>query len=112
MDKNLDIPCIPTSVPDNRATTGSFPPEPKLKDLVLLKINDWYSLGLQLDIEDSKLDEIQKESNNNISLAKRMMFQHWLQNDTDANKHEKLKNAIELVESPKVAKEMVSKLMK
>ena len=91
---------------------GSSPPELKLKDLVLLVTNDWYSLGLQLDIEDSKLEEIQKDSNGSSATAKRMMFQLWLRIETCTNKHEKLIKAFELVDGPNVAETIASKLMK
>ena len=97
---------------DNHVTAGNSLPELKLKDLVLLVTSDWYSLGLQLDIEDSKLEEIQKDSNGSSATAKRLMFQLWLRIETCTNKHEKLIKAFELVDGQKVAEKIASKLMK
>ena len=97
---------------DNHVTAGSSLPELKLKDLVLLDTSNWYILGLQLDIKVSKLHEIRQQSNNDIPTAKCLLFEHWLQNETCTNKHEKLIKAFELVDGQKVAETVSSKLMK
>ena len=35
---------------------------PQMKDLVLIKVNEWYELGLQLGVEDTELEEIEKNN--------------------------------------------------
>ena len=40
--------------------------------------NNWYSLGLQLKLEETDLDAIEKESTNNIQTCRRRMFSKWL----------------------------------
>ena len=35
---------------------------PKLKDLVLVQTIEWYGLGLQLGIDDTELDMIEKNN--------------------------------------------------
>ena len=57
--------------------------EPKLAELVLvLKAVDWHSLGIQLDIEKSKLDEIDDQfSLKQIDRKRADMFGYWLDNE-------------------------------
>lgn len=52
--------------------------EPTLKDLVLIKITNWYDLGLQLDIEDDSLAVIRQNNPQDTASCKREMFRIWL----------------------------------
>ena len=33
-----------------------------MKDLILIKVTEWYELGLQLGVEDAELEEIEKNN--------------------------------------------------
>ena len=52
--------------------------QPQLKDLVTIKVVEWYDLGLQLDIHDDELDVIQKDHRGDIRACRREMFKAWL----------------------------------
>ena len=52
-------------------------PKPKLKDLIRLEISNWYSVGLQLDLDDEDLDGIE-QTNPDLNTRKRKMFSLWL----------------------------------
>ena len=52
--------------------------EPTLKDLIVIKVTNWYDLGLQLDIEDENLDVIKANNPRDTSSCKREMFRLWL----------------------------------
>ena len=51
---------------------------PQLKDLVLIQTTEWYDLGLQLGIEDAKLEEIQSNNPKSVRTCRREMFRAWL----------------------------------
>ena len=51
---------------------------PKMKDLVLIKLTEWYELGLQLGVEDAELEEIEKKNQGNLKACRRNMFRAWL----------------------------------
>ena len=57
--------------------TGAVP-EPVLKELVTVKVNDWYNLGLQLDIDDDDLQTIKRDNPRDENGCKRDMFRTWL----------------------------------
>lgn len=44
-----------------------------------MNFNNWFDVGLELDIPADKLDEIEKDSQD-TNVAKRKMFQYWLKN--------------------------------
>lgn len=52
--------------------------KPQTKDLVLLQTTKWYSLGLQLGIEDTELDVIEENNPKDINVCQRKMFKAWL----------------------------------
>ena len=56
--------------------------EPTMKELVLLHVNEWYNLGLQLDIGDGELETIKKNNPGDIAGCRRDMFRKWLRNNT------------------------------
>ncbi len=62
----------------NKLFTGD--PEPKLKDLVILNISEWYDVGLQLNLDEHALDCIEK-SDSGFRTQKRKMFTLWLHSD-------------------------------
>ena len=63
------------------------PVTPKLKDLDLVEVSDWYGLGLQLDIDYLELDQIRRE-NCDEKMKVRMMFIAWLRLNPDATYHQ------------------------
>ena len=52
--------------------------EPQLKHLILLEAEDWFNLGLQLDLSYAKLSEIRRNYPRDDSSCRREMFQLWL----------------------------------
>lgn len=52
----------------------------------MLIINDWYNVGLQLDVKSDTLSEIEK-SDPDFHTRKRKMFKAWLDSDPDASYH-------------------------
>lgn len=52
--------------------------EPTLKELVTVKVNDWYDLGLQLDIQNDDLQTIKRNYPHDQKSCKREMFIKWL----------------------------------
>ena len=57
--------------------TGAVP-EPTMKELVTVKVNDWWNLGLQLDIKDGDLQTIESNNPRDENGCKRTMFRTWL----------------------------------
>ena len=51
---------------------------PQMKDLVLIKVTEWYELGLQLGVEDAELEEIEKNNRGDLKACRRNMFRAWL----------------------------------
>ena len=49
----------------------------QMKDLVLIKVTEWYELGLQLGVDDAELEEIEK-NNRDLRACRRSMFRAWL----------------------------------
>ena len=53
---------------------------PQMKDLVLIKVTEWYELGLQLGVDDAELEEIEKNNRGDLRSCRRKMFRVWAQN--------------------------------
>ena len=51
-----------------------------------LKINDWYNVGLQLELEEEALDKIEK-SYHDSSTQRRKMFTLWQHSVADPSYH-------------------------
>ena len=51
---------------------------PQMKDLVLIKVTEWYELGLQLGVEDAELEAIEKNNRGDLKACRRNMFRAWL----------------------------------
>ena len=49
-----------------------------MKDLVLIKVTEWYELGLQLGVDDAELEEIEKNNRGDLRACRRNMFRAWL----------------------------------
>ena len=49
-----------------------------MKDLVLIKVTEWYELGLQLGVEDAELEVIEKDNRGDLKACRRNMFRAWL----------------------------------
>jgi len=82
-------------------------PEPKLKDLVTLKISDWYDVGLQLNLDEHALDCIEK-SDPGFRTQKRKMFTLWLRFDPNPS-YQTLAKALFTVGENKIATEICAK---
>ena len=64
---------IETLMSDDTFLSGTQ--EPQMKDLILIKVTEWYELGLQMGVDDAELEEIEK---NNLRACRRKMFRAWL----------------------------------
>ena len=52
---------------------------PQMKDLVLIKVTEWYELGLiQLGVDDAELEEIEKNNQGDLRACRRSMYRAWL----------------------------------
>ena len=67
-------------------------------------VNDWYGLGLQLDIKDCYLERIRSDRRD-IEPCKREMVRHWLKNGAT---WQKLCDALEKIGERRVARQIVS----
>ena len=67
-----------------------------MKDLILIKVNEWYELGLQLGVEDAKLEEIERKNPGNLNACRRNMFRAWLR-ITPNPSYQQLVEALETV---------------
>ena len=56
-----------------------------LRDLVLLKILEWFNLGLRLKVEEHDLKKIRKNNRDDIDACSHAMFSQWLSQSEDAN---------------------------
>ena len=64
--------------------------KPKLAELVAqVRTNKWYSLGLQLQLEDNDLEAIRLDFHN-IEDRRREMFRKWLRTVPDASRKQLL----------------------
>ncbi len=82
-------------------------PEPKLKDLMRLKVTDWYNVGLQLDLDDNALDAIEM-SHSDFGTQKRKMFTLWLHSDCSPS-YQTLARALFLANENRVATDICTK---
>jgi len=59
---------------------------PNLKDLIQLEVaTDWYNLGLQLDLEENKLNIIEQDNRQDSKTCQRKMFSRWLSSNKNAS---------------------------
>ena len=85
----------------------SGPPDPNLKDLVLLRVSDWYTVGLQLGVREADLDDI--ESNySDIRERRRGMFKTWLRTTPNPS-YAQLARALFLAEENNIARSICQK---
>ena len=63
-------------------------PKPDLKDLVVLPISDWFSLGKELNIPREKLLLIESNFHHDMQTCKRKVFQCWLESTSEASYHQ------------------------
>ena len=63
-------------------------PKPDLKDLVVLPISDWFSLGDQLNIPREELLVINSNFHHDPQTCKRQVFQFWLDSTSQASYHQ------------------------
>ena len=75
---------------------------PQMKDLVLIKVTEWYELGLQLGVEDTELEVIEKDNRGDLKACRRNMFRAWLR-ITPNPSHQQLVEALMAVGEGKEA---------
>jgi len=61
-----------------------------------VKVKDWYSLGLQLDIEDHDLTTIESNRRQDQEGCKRDMFKAWLRNCPQASYRQLVQALVDL----------------
>ena len=64
---------------------GPALPRPVLKNLILLKVIQWFNVGLLLDLETYQLKTIQKDCGSDLKACCREMFDLWLQSEQNPN---------------------------
>ena len=87
---------------------GSQPPKPELKDLIHLRVSDWYRLGLALKLNSYDLDIIEKDFQGDTRKQTCKMFELWLRTQPDAL-YEQLIKALHEAGDETVAKFLCSK---
>ena len=90
----------------------SAPSALKLIDVVniLKPVNKWFELGVQLEIEHSKLEEIEIEERNDLGKCKIKMVSHWLESDTTAS-WKKLYGALKAIDKPRICEGIITKVL-
>ena len=82
-----------------------------MKDLVLIKVTEWYELGLQLGVDDAELEEIEKNNRGDIRACRRNMFRAWLR-ITPSSSYQQLVEALMAVGEAKEADLLCKKYSK
>ena len=85
--------------------------KPQMKDLVLIKVTEWYELGLQLGVDDAELEEIEKNNRGDIRACRRNMFRAWLR-ITPSSSYQQLVEALMVVGEGKEADFLCKKYSK
>ena len=84
---------------------------PQMKDLVLIKVTEWYALGLQLGVEDAKLEEIEKDNRGDLKACRRNMFRVWFRTTPNPS-YQQLAEALMAVGEAKAADLLCKKYSK
>ena len=80
--------------------------KPKLRDLMRLQVTpDWYSLGLQLEVDQHALDVIETDDGRDANTCKRKMFSKWLVSNEDTS-YTSLVDALVAIEKKDVAEKV------
>ena len=82
------MPLLLLPPPQDAHTHHAGTPKPDLKDLVVLPISDWFSLGDQLNIAPEKLLVIRNNIHHDPPTCKKKMFQCWLDSTSQASYHQ------------------------
>ena len=80
---------------------GSSPQNPDLKDLMDLKVSDWYRLGLALQLNSYDLDIIKKDHPGDTRSQTCYMFDRWLRTQPNTS-YEQLIKALRKVGDERV----------
>ena len=79
-------------------------PAPELKDLDLIEVVEWYSVGLQLGVKEYELKSIEQDYPR-LKDRKREMFSAWLRTCSNINYHD-LINALDAVGESKAVQQI------
>ena len=82
-------------------------PQPKLQELVQLKVSNWYDVGLHLGVPDHEMEAIQK-TYTDVKDRRREMYKAWLR-VTPQPAYEKLASALFLAEEDRIADHICKK---
>ena len=82
-----------------------------MKDLVLIKVTEWYELGLQLGVKDAELEIIEKNNRGDLKACQRSMFRAWLRNTPNPS-YQQLAEALMAVGEAKEADLLCKKYSK
>ena len=82
--------------------------EPSLADLLLLRVVEWYEVGLYLGLDETELKIIQHDNPRDLKACVRKMFALWLQNDENPS-YMQLLHALVAAEDKGAIQELCSK---
>ena len=86
--------------------------KPKLKDLIRLQVApNWYSLGLQLELDQHALDTMEKDDGRDANTCTRKMFSKWICSNKDAS-YTSLVDALVAIEMKDVAEKVSQQFCK
>ena len=71
-------------------------PKPTLKELLKVKVENWYNLGLVLDIDDNDLHKIESNRPQDQDGCMRDMFRAWLRMNPQASYSQLVQSLVEL----------------
>ena len=83
-------------------------PEPTLRNLDLIKVSDWYGVGLQLELDDQDLGDIKKNCCGDNKECRREMFRLWLKTSPNPT-YAQLAKALVLAEEETLAHRICQK---
>ena len=78
-----------------------------MQELDLIKVSDWYGVGLQLKLEDQDLEDIERECSDNRR-CRRRMFKLWLKTSPNPT-YAQLARALILAEEETLAHRICQK---
>ena len=103
----------PRATPEELDLCTGTPRDTKLtvRNLVnqTTEVNDWYMMGVQVDVEPTVLKEIEETCPMSVNKRKTELFDHWLRTDVEAS-WEKLATGLDDMQTHKVLAERIRKI--
>lgn len=80
--------------------------EPTLKQLVLLRVTQWYEVGLHLDLDETDLATIECNNPKDLKACVRQIFTMWLHNSVTKPNYKVLLDALVAAEDQRAIYEL------